>query len=184
MVRSRRCFFFSSGGNSEPDEGGSNGDNGSGEDGGFIGDIIDNLGIGLKSLGEAIVKSFQSIIAPIIDFIEGFTDTIKGIIRWAFYVDFEKVKTHINYKEKLEQKFAIFYQFADTFKNINPTSEEHEGKFYMNLPSWLGGQEVCWLDLSLAKPVLDWGKTFLKYALWIGFGIYVVRKFDIKFNIG
>ncbi|RKD23753.1 hypothetical protein SAMN02745883_02430 [Caminicella sporogenes DSM 14501] len=105
-------------------------------------------------------------------------------MKWAFYVDFDKIKSHINFKEKLEQKFSFFFQIADSLKQINSMQQEHEGKFYMKLPSWLGGTRVCFLDLTYAKPVLDWGKIFLRCALWIAFARFILNKLDVKLHVG
>jgi hypothetical protein len=105
-------------------------------------------------------------------------------LKWAFYVDFDKVKVHINFKEKLEQKFDFFFQITDSFKDINSFEKQHEGKFYMDLPSWLGSTQVCFLDLTYAKPILDWGKIFLRCVLWIGFAKFILYKLDINLHVG
>lgn len=54
----------------------------------------------------------------------------------------------------------------------------------MTLPDWLGSQEVCFLDLTFAKPILDWGKIFIRATLWINLAMFMLKKFDIDLSIG
>lgn len=105
------------------------------------------------------------------------------MFKWAFYVDFEKVKTAVDFQAQFRNKFSFFFNIIDMFK-LSSSASVSSGKFYITLPLFLGGNQVCFLDLSYAKTVLDWGKTFLRCAIWLAFAKFILVKFDVKFNIG
>ncbi|WZL73096.1 hypothetical protein QBE52_18960 [Clostridiaceae bacterium 35-E11] len=164
-----------------------------------IGNTVDQVRNWINDLGTRIIETFKGLIESIVTLLEeikefflGLIDSLKDLVKWAFYVDFDKIKFHIDFKEKLEQKFAFFFDITDKLKNMgtSPTvrsvsvTSAHEGKFYMDLPSWLGGGKVCFLDLSYAKPVLDWGKLFLRCALWLAFARFILNRFDVKLHVG
>lgn len=107
---------------------------------------------------------------------------IKDILKWVFYVDFDKVASKVNFQEKFEKKFKLFFDITKKFQNLKSNSSS-SAVISISLPAHWGGQKVNILDLTIIKPLLDWGKLFTKFGLWISFVVWIVKLFEPRFGI-
>ncbi|MFW2503816.1 hypothetical protein [Clostridium diolis] len=122
------------------------------------------------------------------DWLQSIIDGIKAIpsliLDW-FTIDWDKVKTHINYIDIVKQHFQPIYDIFDLISNVSADIKDSDGKFYMVIPHEMGGddQEHCVLDLSVGAVYITTARDVIKYGMWMGFVWYVFRKFDPKFSI-
>lgn len=107
---------------------------------------------------------------------------IMDALDYAFGVDFAGVIAASGFQQAFKAKFGALEQFSNIFK-INPLNNEHSGKFYMDFPEFMGGKRLCVLDFTWAKPVLDWGKLFIRCGLWIMFVQYVINSFKVRYTV-
>lgn len=116
--------------------------------------------------------------------IDGIRAIPKLILDW-FTIDWDRVKTHINYIDIVKQHFQPIYDIFDLISNVSADIKDSDGKFYMVIPHEMGGddQEHCVLDLSVGAVYITTARDVIKYGMWMGFVWYVFRKFDPKFSI-
>lgn len=133
----------------------------------------------LDDLGQAIFDFFENLMQPILDFCE-------YLKNW-FIVDWDQVKIQIQERgpyQKFLEKFGPLVKVQEELGNLQATNlDENPAVFTMQLPQFLGGQEVTILDLSLYSTWFSWGRIFLKSTLWIGFAMWVLQEFRVRFNI-
>ncbi|UYZ36005.1 hypothetical protein OD350_28175 [Clostridium beijerinckii] len=122
------------------------------------------------------------------DWLKNIIDGIKAIptliLNW-FTIDWDRVKTHINYIDIVKQHFQPIYDIFDLISNVSADIKDSDGKFYMVIPHEMGGddKEHCVLDLSVGAVYITTARDVIKYGMWMGFVWYVLRKFDPKFSI-
>lgn len=145
---------------------------------------LSNTGAGANT-GEGTQTGFwDSLWNWLQNIIDGIKAIPKLILDW-FTIDWDKVKTHINYIDIVKQHFQPISDIFDLISNVSADIKDSDGKFYMVIPHEMGGddQEHCVLDLSVGAVYITTARDVIKYGMWMGFVWYVFRKFDPKFSI-
>jgi len=109
---------------------------------------------------------------------------LQPLIDWLT-IDWDLVTPSMDFSDLWRKHFKPFYDTGDALKNINATPQTNSGKFYMKIPKAMGGddgQHVV-LDFTPAAPYLSWARIFIKYSLWLGLGMYILKLFEPKITI-
>lgn len=122
------------------------------------------------------------------DILQKILDAIKSIptsILAFFSIDWDIVRTHMDYAPIFEAHFQPFYNLTNQLKNIQSNPQGSDGKFYMIIPKAMGGDDQlhCVLDLTVSSTYITWGRTILKYGVWIGLLWYILRILQPKLRI-
>lgn len=141
-----------------------------------------DTGTGVMSipiLGD-ILKILQKILSTLLSI----PTLLQKIIDW-FTLDWTKVKTHIDYTDILKEHFRPFYDITDSLSNIQSSTRDSDGKFYMVIPKEMGGDggSHCVLDLTVGSIYISTAREIIKYGIWIALLWYFLRKFDPKLTI-
>lgn len=122
------------------------------------------------------------------DWLQNIIDGIKAIpkliLDW-FTIDWDRVKTHINYVDIVKSHLGPIYDLFNLVSNMPSYIQNSDGKFYMVIPAVMGGdgQEHCVLDLSVGSSYISLARDIIKYGMWITLLWYIFRKFEPKFSI-
>jgi len=155
---------------------------------------------GADVIGQTITKPVDDVLNPPADTVtfpwlqdlfgwfKGLLNGIKAIpiaIISFFTIDWFLVFDSMDFTEMWQLKFKPFYDVTNSFKNIGSAPVGNSGKFYMTIPTAMGGDggSHCFLDFTLAMPYLNWARIFIKWSLWAGLGYYVLKLFEPKIVI-
>lgn len=125
----------------------------------------------------------------IIGWLSKILNAIKAIpaaILAFFVIDWSVVAQSLDFTDVFENKFKPFYDITSAFQNISSNPQQHSGKFYMVIPTAMGGDggSHAVLDFTIAMPYLVWARVFIKWSLWLGLGMYILKLFEPKITIG
>jgi hypothetical protein len=132
-------------------------------------------------------KDYTGFFSGIVDWLKKIYDAIISIAHALtnfFVVDMSKVAASVDFSSKFRAKFKLFYDLTDAFANIDVGALTDTPPFFtMPLPEFLGGGTVVILDFRDFVELFAWGRIVIRCILWVSVGMFLLKKFDVNFNI-
>lgn len=170
-----------------------------------VGQSLVSLKDSIVNLASSIGNWFADLKTALQTFFENLgnfiVDGIKNVFESLFALDMDKVTSTVNLEDTFKSKFEVFYTVSDKFEVFYNTVSDSEvstlsGGDYdgdvidplainMQLPEWLGGQNVCILDMTEPElqKMFSFCRTFIRFGLWLSFITHLIHVVTPKFTI-
>lgn len=119
----------------------------------------------------------------------GILGQILAAIQSFFILDTDVVaESIVGLQDEWKLHFSLFYDLVDIYQGAKVSSDYDYPVIKIQTPDILSGfyedDYIVLLDFSDYADYMVWVRRILRAIIWVSFGYYIIKHFDIEFHVG
>lgn len=119
----------------------------------------------------------------------GILGQILAAIQSFFILDTDAIAVAIDgLQDEWKLHFSLFYDLVDIYQGANVSSDYDYPVIKIQTPDILSGfyqdDYIILLDFADYAEYMVWVRRILRAIIWVSFGYYIIKHFDIEFHVG